>query len=100
MNLTRARLWFVVALGVLPAASPSLVAAQQAPAAAAPQQPTSPQAGAPPRASGDFKISVGIDAVLVPLVVRDGHGRAVGNLTKDDFQVFDRGKPQKISAFN
>jgi VWFA-related protein len=99
MNLTRARLWFAVALGVLPAAS--LVAAQQAPAAASPQQPTPPQAGAPtpPPASGDFKISVGVDAVLVPVVVRDGHGRAVGNLTKDDFQVFDRGKPQKISAF-
>jgi hypothetical protein len=34
----------------------------------------SPQA-VPSAASGDFKISVGVDAVLVPVVVWDGQGR-------------------------
>ena len=38
--------------------------------------------------------------VLVPVIVRDGHGRAVGNLTRDDFQLFDRGKPQTIASFS
>ncbi|MGD0578574.1 MAG: VWA domain-containing protein [Bryobacteraceae bacterium] len=38
---------------------------------------------------------------LVPLsvVVRDGKGRAVGNLTKEDFRLTDNGKPQFISRF-
>ena len=47
----------------------------------------------------DTAIRVAVDSVLVPVVVRDAQGRAIGTLTKDDFQVLDRGKPQKISAF-
>lgn len=37
--------------------------------------------------------------VQVPVVVRDGQGRPVSNLTKDDFFLFDKGKPQFISKF-
>jgi VWFA-related protein len=49
--------------------------------------------------SKDSTIRVTVDSVLVPVVVRDAQGRAIGSLTKDDFQVLDRGKSQKISAF-
>jgi VWFA-related protein len=37
---------------------------------------------------------------MVPVVVRDGKGKAIGTLQKEDFQLFDKGKPQVISRFS
>lgn len=42
----------------------------------------------------------GVDLVLVPVVVRNRHGKAIGNLTQDNFEVFDKGKRQKIVTFS
>jgi VWFA-related protein len=44
-----------------------------------------------------FKVNVKL--VVVRAVVRDSQGHAVGNLNKEDFQVFDKGKPQVITQF-
>jgi VWFA-related protein len=44
-------------------------------------------------------IRVSTHLVQIGVIVRD-HNGAVGDLTKEDFAVFDRGKPQTISVFN
>jgi VWFA-related protein len=64
------------------------------------QQPA-PNANAPDLSSQDapasFKAKVNV--VLVPVVVRDNKGRPVGDLHREDFLLFDRGKPQVIASF-
>ncbi len=56
-------------------------------------QQSSGSAGEPP------KFEVNVVRVLVPVVVRDKEGRAVTDLKKGDFQVFDNDKLHPISGF-
>jgi VWFA-related protein len=56
------------------------------------QQPLAPPAVPP-------TITVNVNRVMIPVVVRDKQGRAVGDLKREDFQVFDNGKLQPISGF-
>jgi len=81
-------------------------AAQSQPASAAPAQqaPATPDDSDQTAAeivshdeAATFKVNVKL--VLVRVVVRDAQGRAIGNLHKEDFRLFDNRKPQIITHF-
>jgi VWFA-related protein len=46
-----------------------------------------------------FKVQVQRNMVLVRAIVRDSNGRPVPRLRKEDFRLFDNGKPQQIDQF-
>ncbi len=46
-----------------------------------------------------FKLRVERNLVLVRVVVRDKKGQAVRELRKEDFRLFDNGKPQSVAYF-
>jgi VWFA-related protein len=75
--------------------------AQPAPAQTAPAQ-SHPDQSAAEIASHEeattFKVDVKL--VTVRVVVRDPQGHAIGNLHKEDFELFDNRKPQVISFFS
>ena len=48
---------------------------------------------------GNATFRAGVETVLVPVVVRDSAGHPIGGLTAGDFQLFDKGKRQKIDSF-
>jgi len=65
--------------------------------------PQTPPAQTQPEVSSQetpVTFSTRVNLVSVPVVVRDRDGRAVGNLQKEDFQLFDKGKLQLITKFS
>jgi VWFA-related protein len=63
--------------------------------------PNPPAANAPSNASQNpgAVLRVRVDLVLVPVVVRDMNGQAVGSLRAEDFSLLDNNKPQQIVSF-
>jgi VWFA-related protein len=61
----------------------------------------SPFAVAPPGSvpAGGVTLHVEVPELLIPAVVRDKQGRAVGKLGQSDFTVFDQGKIRAITGF-
>lgn len=89
--------------------SPPTVAAPLAPAPAAPAPTVAARAESTPAVSAAqpanepktpaTTIRLNVNRLLLPVVVRDKQGRAVGGLMKEDFQVFDNERPRAVSAF-
>ena len=83
------------------ALAPIIFGAYAAVAQTAPPPPA-PAKPAPEMATHDepamFKARVNL--VMVPVVVRDRQGKAVGSFKQEDFQLFDKGKPQYIARFS
>jgi VWFA-related protein len=62
--------------------------------AQAPEPEVRARESAPP-----FQIRVQTNLVTVRVIVRDAQGHPVQNLHKEDFRLFDGGKPREISGF-
>src|ERR1035438_9904634 len=78
--------WRSLTAAVLPAFALGVLSAGQTPPAKNQAEVTTREAPA------TFQARVNL--VMVPVVVRDNQGRAIGTLRKEDFQLFDKGKPQ------
>ena len=55
---------------------------------------------APAVLPGQHPIRIGVDLVNFGVVVTDRRGAPISGLTKDDFEVIERGKPQQIQFFS
>ena len=75
----------------------------QQPAAGQPQgqrDPQTPPQAQPPAAPGGQPVfRAGINFVRVDVIVSDRNGNPVGNLTPEDFEIVEEGRPQKIETF-
>ena len=90
-------LFCVIAVAAAAQSQPAQAApAQSAPAAQDDSDQSAAEIVAHDQAT-TFKVNVKL--VLVRVVVRDAQGHAIGNLHKEDFQLFDNRKPQIITHF-
>ncbi len=89
-------LLLLFAIPFLPAQSQNPVPAQP------PETRASTDKNAPELTSHDAPttFSTRVSLVMVPVVVRDRAGKAIGTLHQEDFALFDKGKPQVISKFS
>jgi len=86
-----------LACAVAAAQSSPPAASQGNTSIAAPAEQSAPEVTSHDEAT-TFKVNVRL--VLVRVVARDLQGRALGNLRKEDFQLFDNHKPQVITQFS
>ncbi len=107
------RMAALLLVAMLAAISPRSSGAQAPPAQDAPAKsdstPQAQPAASPPEANNASEVStrdnpatfrVRVNLVLVRVVVRDGQGKVITGLKKEDFQLSDNRKPQLISSFS
>jgi len=89
---------FLVVCGVLlavPLIQLLAQAPQQGATPAAPQQ----NPDAPPQQNRQGKIIIPVNQVVVPVTVKDGSGKLVADLRRDEFRIFEDNVEQKIVYF-
>jgi VWFA-related protein len=92
-----ALLILVAAVGNVRARQPQQPAQAQEQLPARQQEQPQPELKRPQE--GQQKIAVEVKTVSVLATVRDKHGKIIPNLTKDDFQLDEDGRPQTINYF-
>lgn len=79
-------------------------AQQTAPAPETPTQGPTPANNQTPhvqqRSGGGFTISTQVNLTVLRATVLDKRGRMINDLTKNDFEVYEDGTPQKLSVFS
>jgi VWFA-related protein len=103
-RLSRSRRTFSIATLVLICTSYALFSsaaakAQDPPASPAPEPHQQQTTNQNPPANSGTTLRLKVNLVPVPVVVRDSAGHAVGNLQKENFQLFDNRKQQQITQF-
>jgi hypothetical protein len=88
------------ATGQTPAPSPVQSQPDSNPAAESSAEMAVKDQAAPPNLNDPARFRVNVKLVLARVVVRDANGHVVGNLHKEDFELFDNGKLQVISNFD
>jgi VWFA-related protein len=71
-----------------------------APTAAAQQQQQPPPADNSATASQGSRITIPVNQVIVPVTVKDGSGRLVPDLSKNEFRIFEDKVEQRIAYFS
>jgi VWFA-related protein len=99
------RVFLILGLTAIGALSQTQSGTAQTP----PQPPASPTLPAPPPVDKNAPematkeapalFTTRVNLVMVPVVVRDAKGHTLGTYTKENFQLFDKGKPQEITRF-
>src|SRR5688500_7939587 len=77
-----------------------LVGAGQTTTPPGPSAPPAPSGAAAPASPQTPTFTVNVEYVEVDAVVTDRDGQFVRNLKQEDFEIFEDGKPQAISAFS
>ena len=93
----RSRRGFGISLVMAIAAFFALTVARRVSGQSAPPASSSPPAPAPAGSSSSIRVRV--EVVNVPVTVLDKRGTPVIDLAKDDFRVYEDGKPQAIKYF-
>ncbi len=75
-------------------AATAVVAQSQAP------QPANPQTPLVEKRSGEYKINVDVNLVVLHATVLDKKGRVVNELKLDNFKLYEDGVPQKLAVFS
>jgi Ca-activated chloride channel family protein len=88
----------VLGVAVLIAASLAL-AGEGATGWSSPQATQTPAPPAAPQQGAPTTIRVPVNQVIVPVTVKDGEGRLVADLRRDEFRIFEDNIEQRIASF-